>query len=93
MSEMPDQTIDQFLGQKLGPHKTLLIPQHVPLQFRKPWASSTTTDRLPATTYSLSHQVAITHKDSSTTFGQSLLDAKFTLFSTLAGTSSAHTCP
>ncbi|KAH0866380.1 hypothetical protein HID58_083591, partial [Brassica napus] len=59
MSEMHDQAVDQFLGQELGPHKT----------------------------------VAISHKDSSTTFGQSLLDVKFALSSTLAGTSSAHTSP
>ncbi|KAH0899875.1 hypothetical protein HID58_049443 [Brassica napus] len=90
-SELPDLVMDQILGQELGLQKTVLTPQHVPFQFGKPGESSPDIYTSPATTKSMSLQVAIPQKDSSTTFGKSSLDTKFTLSSTLADTSSAHT--
>lgn len=82
-SELPYQAADPNSGKKFGPHKTVLIPQHIPFQFGKPRASSTNINS--TTTDSLSLQVAISHKESSTIFVQSSPDAKFTLLSTLAG--------
>ena len=90
-SELPDLVMDQILGQELGLQKTVLTPQHVPFQFGKPGESSPDIYTSPATTKSMSLQVAIPQKDSSATFGKSSLDTKFTLSSTLAGTSSSHT--
>ncbi|KAF3539248.1 hypothetical protein F2Q69_00024803 [Brassica cretica] len=81
----------KILGQELGLQKTVLTPQHVPFQFGKPGESSPDIYTSPATTKSMSLQVAIPQKDSSATFGKSSLDTKFTLSSTLAGTSSSHT--
>ncbi|KAH0886904.1 hypothetical protein HID58_063000 [Brassica napus] len=72
----------------------IIIPtknQHVPFEFGKPVASSTDISSSPATTEFTSPQVANSHKDSPATHGNSLPNAKFTLSSTLAGTSSAHT--
>nr|VDD35177.1 unnamed protein product [Brassica oleracea] len=82
-SELPYQAADPNSGKEFGPHKTVLIPQHIPFQFGKPRASSTNINS--TTTDSLSLQVAISHKESSTIFVQSSPDAKFTLLSTLAG--------
>ncbi|KAF3573408.1 hypothetical protein F2Q69_00061804 [Brassica cretica] len=65
--------------------------QHVPFEFGKPVASSTDISSSPATTEFTSPQVANSHKDSPATHGNSLPNAKCTLSSTLAGTSSAHT--
>ncbi|KAG2283983.1 hypothetical protein Bca4012_052680 [Brassica carinata] len=71
-SELPDLVMDQILGQELGLQKTVLTPQHVPFQFGKPGESSPDIYTSPATTKSMSLQVAIPQKDSSTTFDKSL---------------------
>ncbi|CAN6849847.1 unnamed protein product, partial [Brassica oleracea] len=91
---IPVVAIDTFsdnVDSDLGLQKTVLTPQHVPFQFGKPGESSPDIYTSPATTKSMSLQVAIPQKDSSATFGKSSLDTKFTLSSTLAGTSSSHT--
>ncbi|CAN7044876.1 unnamed protein product [Brassica oleracea var. botrytis] len=91
---IPVVAIDTFsdnADSDLGLKKVFLTPQHVPFQFGKPGESLSDIYTSPATTKPMSLQVAIPQKDSSATFGKSLSDTKFTLFSTLAGTSSAHT--
>ncbi|KAH0917057.1 hypothetical protein HID58_024717, partial [Brassica napus] len=96
-SELPYQASDPNSGKEFGPHKTVLIPQYFPFQFGKPGASSTnvncSTNYYRFFVFSGSYYsiyVAISHKESSTIF---VLDAKFTLSSTLSGSSSAHTSP
>nr|XP_018439490.1 PREDICTED: uncharacterized protein LOC108811880 [Raphanus sativus] len=69
------------------------LSQHIPFQFGNQGVSSTGVNCSLTTTDSLSLQVAISHKDSSTTFGQSSLDAKFTLSSTLAGNDPSYMTP
>ncbi|KAF3590996.1 hypothetical protein DY000_02020034 [Brassica cretica] len=71
-SELPYQAADPNSGKEFGPHKTVLIPQHIPFQFGKPRASSTNVNS--TTTDSLSLQVHLAGSSSAHTSPQVMDD-------------------